>query len=179
MSDLFPPALLEAIAFAARAHKPQIRKDNETPYVSHPFRVCLITRQLFGIDDPKVLMAAVLHDTVEDTDTDADDLIEKFGPEVANWVAQLSKDKRLPEAEREAAYMGRLREAPWQVKICKLADMYDNLNDIGYLKPEKRKTTFKRLRGYLDCLKTNLPEQARRPFEMVTELLARQEAAVK
>src|SRR6516225_7915152 len=120
MSDLLPPALLEAIAFAARAHKPQMRKDNQTPYASHPFRVCLVVRQLFGVDDPKVLMAAVLHDTVEDTNTDCDDLIEKFGPEVADWVAQLSKDKRLPEGKREAAYMDTLSKAQWQVKVCKL-----------------------------------------------------------
>jgi len=175
MNDPIPPALLEAIAFAARAHKPQFRKDNQTPYVSHPFRVCLVVRQLFGVDDPKVLMAAVLHDTVEDTNTDYDDLIEKFGPEVAEWVAQLSKDKRLPEAEREAAYMETLSKAPWQVKVCKLGDIYDNLNDIGYLKPENRKKTFGRLRGYLDCLKKDLPQQARRPYEIVAELLARLE----
>jgi guanosine-3',5'-bis(diphosphate) 3'-pyrophosphohydrolase len=172
MNDLFPPALLEAIAFAARAHKSQLRKDNETPYASHPFRVCLVVRQLFGIDDPNVLMAAALHDTVEDTNTDCDDLIEKFGPEVANWVAQLSKDKRLPESKREAAYMEMLSKAPWQVKVCKLGDIYDNLNDMGYLKQENQKRTINRVRGYLECLKKDLPEKARRPHEIVSELLA-------
>ena len=70
---------LERCQFAARAHRQQIRKDRETPYVAHPFRVCLIARQVFGIDDPKVLMAALLHDAIEDTTTDRDDLIEHFG----------------------------------------------------------------------------------------------------
>ena len=177
MSDTLPPALLEAVAFAARAHKPQLRKDNQTPYASHPFRVCLVVRQLFGVDDPKVLMAAVLHDTVEDTNTDCDDLIEKFGPEVADWVAQLSKDKRLPEGKREAAYMDTLSKAQWQVKVCKLADIYDNLTDSDYLKLENRKKAFGRLRGYLDCLKKDLPEQARRPHEIVSELLVRLDVA--
>ena len=54
MTDL-PPALLDAIAFAARAHRSQTRKDGETPYVSHVFRVCLIARHLFGVTDPDAL----------------------------------------------------------------------------------------------------------------------------
>jgi len=177
MGDPLPPTLLEAIAFAARAHRFQQRKDNQTPYASHPFRVCLIVRQLFGVDDSAVLMAAVLHDTLEDTTTDFDDLNEKFGPEVADWVSQLSKDKRLPEEMREAAYMETLSRGPWQVKVCKLADIYDNLNDIGYLKAENRKKIFARMRGYLDALKKDLPDQARRPFEIVWELLTRLERA--
>src|SRR6266478_4852512 len=93
IEDNYRP-LLEAIAFAARAHQGQLRKDGQTPYASHVFRVCLIIRQVFGIDDVSVLMAAVLHDTVEDTTTDYDDLQKEFGAEVAGWVADLSKDKR-------------------------------------------------------------------------------------
>src|SRR4051794_24993753 len=93
--------LLDAIAFAARAHRHQLRKDGQTPYASHPFRVCLVLRHVFGIDDTKVLTAAVLHDTIEDTTTDNDDLSERFGPDVARWVAALTKDKRQPDEERE------------------------------------------------------------------------------
>src|SRR5437867_11843556 len=96
--------LLDAVAFAARAHQGQLRKDGRTPYASHVFRVCLILRHVFDIDDPKVLTAAVLHDTLEDTTTDYDDLAEQFGNEVADRVAALSKDKRLPDPEREHAY---------------------------------------------------------------------------
>src|SRR5216683_2966745 len=117
--------LLDAVAFAARAHRAQIRKDGQTPYVSHVFRVCLIVRQLFEIADSDVLIAAVLHDTIEDTTTDYDDLAERFGATVAGWVATLSKDKRLVEERREEAYVDGLRPAPWQVKVCKLADIYD------------------------------------------------------
>jgi len=89
--------LLEAVAFAARAHQCQLRKDGVTPYVSHVLRVCLVLRHTFGIDDSHALTADALHDTVEDTNTDVDELKEAFGEEVANWVALLSKDKRLPE----------------------------------------------------------------------------------
>src|SRR5262249_38528700 len=121
MAEL-PPALLDAIAYAARAHDGQRRKDGRTPYVSHVFRVCLITRHLFGVDDPKVLQAAVLHDTVEDTTTDFDDIEERFGAEVARWVAARSKAKRQQDQAREAEYCRILSASPWQVRVCKLAD---------------------------------------------------------
>src|SRR5437588_9277661 len=104
--------VLEAVAFAARAHHGQLRKDNKTPYVSHVFRVCLIVRQVFGIDDPAALTAAVLHDSVEDTPTDYDDLQERFGRDVADWVAALSKDMRRPEDVREEEYHATLTRAP-------------------------------------------------------------------
>src|SRR5947207_1735380 len=119
-------ALLNAIAFAARAHQGQLRKDGRTPYVSHVFRVCTVLQNVFGATDPRLLTAAVLHDTLEDTTTDFEDL-QSFGADVARWVALLSKDKRLPEDEREAAYLTGLVQADWQVRLCKLADMYDNL----------------------------------------------------
>src|SRR5439155_8693079 len=93
--------LLDAVAFAARAHRSQTRKDGQTPYVSHVFRVCLIIRHLFDSADSDVLTAAVLHDTIEDTTTDFDDLAERFGTTVAGWVATLSKDKRLVDERRE------------------------------------------------------------------------------
>ena len=167
-----PPALLDAVAFAARAHKHQIRKDGQTPYISHVFRVCLIARHLFGIEDAQVLTAAVLHDTIEDTTTDFDDIEERFGIDVARWVAALSKDMRLRDDEREIAYCRVLSESPWQVRICKLADIYDNLNDSAHLSSEKRRRTLARSRTYLDALKVNLPEAVRRPFEIVSGLHA-------
>jgi (p)ppGpp synthase/HD superfamily hydrolase len=104
IAETYAP-LLAAAGFAARAYRQQLRKDGETPYIAHPFRVCLIVRHVFGFADPEMLTAALLHDTVEDTTTDRDDLIERFGPKVAGWVAALSKDKRLPDEEREAAYI--------------------------------------------------------------------------
>jgi guanosine-3',5'-bis(diphosphate) 3'-pyrophosphohydrolase len=164
--------MLSAASFAARAHRHQMRKDRETPYAAHPFRVCLITRQIFGIDDPKILTAALLHDTIEDTTTDRDDLIEHFGPDVADWVSALSKDKRLPDEEREAAYMRTLAGAPEAVKICKLADIFDNLMDSVHLSDVQRQRAMERSRRYLDCLESNLPNAARKPFEMVKQLLA-------
>jgi guanosine-3',5'-bis(diphosphate) 3'-pyrophosphohydrolase len=145
--------LLEAISFASRAHQGQLRKDGKTPYSSHPFRVCLIVRQVFGIADPAVLTAAVLHDTIEDTPADYDDLAEHFGDEAAKWVGMLSKDMRIEEGERERLYKATLQTSPWQVKVCKLGDIYDNLCDSQHLSEEKRQRTLERSRGYLDVLK--------------------------
>jgi guanosine-3',5'-bis(diphosphate) 3'-pyrophosphohydrolase len=161
--------LRRAVAFAARAHRNHFRKDGATPYVSHVFRVCLTVRQLFDVADPRVLAAAVLHDTIEDTTTDHDDLNEHFGAEVAAWVSLLSKDKRLEDSTREAAYRATLAAAPWQVQVCKLADVHDNLSDsLGT--PQQARALI-RAREYLAGLKTGLKPEARGPFEIVARLL--------
>ena len=128
--------LLEAVSFASRAHDGQLRKDHRTPYVAHVFRVCLVVRHVFGLDDDRALLAALLHDTIEDTRTDYDDLLQLLGGvghPVADWVAALSKDKRREEPEREEDYLATLAAAPWQVKVCKLADIFDNLLDSRQL----------------------------------------------
>lgn len=168
--------LLEAVAFAARAHGGQWRKDKVTPYVSHVFRACLIVRDVFGVADHAVLTAAVLHDTIEDTKTDFDDMAGLFGPRVARWVALLSKDKRLPAPEREAVYMRELSRAPWQVQVCKLADIFDNITDSVHTGPSQQAKTMSRSRAYLAALKKGLRAQARRPFRIVARLLAEREA---
>ncbi len=165
-------SLLDAVAFAARAHQGQTRKDGRTPYASHPFRVCLVVRHVFGIDDAEALTAAVLHDTLEDTPTDYDDLARHFGPRVASWVATLSKDTRLPEDEREQEYREGLAKADWQVKVCKLGDIFDNLLDSRHLSAERRERSCRRSRAYLGVLDDpSLPPEGRRAYEIVSRLL--------
>lgn len=165
-------SLLNAVAFAARAHRHQIRKDGVTPYFSHPVRVCQILQHVFGVNDTKVLTAAILHDTVEDTTTDCDDIIEHFGPDVAQFVAALTKDKRLPDAEREARYAEGLAKADWQVQVCKLADIYDNLLDSTVLPSENRKRTIARSKFYLDAMTPYIRTEARQAFHAVSGLIA-------
>ncbi|MBL8792578.1 MAG: bifunctional (p)ppGpp synthetase/guanosine-3',5'-bis(diphosphate) 3'-pyrophosphohydrolase [Planctomycetia bacterium] len=169
--------LLEAVSFAARAHKHHLRKDDKTPYVSHVFRVTLIVRHVFGIDDTQAMMAAVLHDTIEDTTTDWDDLDKHFGTEAAHHVAALSKDKRRPEPKREEIYRSALSKGDWQVQVCKLADIFDNLLDIAHTSPDQRAKTIQRSRDYLMALNSELKDQARKPFELVSQLLAEVETA--
>ncbi|TVQ32257.1 MAG: HD domain-containing protein [Phycisphaeraceae bacterium] len=120
-----------AASYAARAHAGHVRKDGVTPYVAHPFRVAMVVRDVFGCDDTTAIAAALLHDTIEDTGTDYDELAELFGAHVADCVAALSKDMRLPEPQREPAYDEGLRRADWRAKLIKLADVYDNLCDLS------------------------------------------------
>lgn len=120
-----------AASFATRSHQGQLRKDGTTPYAAHPFRVAMTVRQLFDVDDAKMLCAALLHDVIEDTPADYDDLHDEFGAEVADMVACLTKDMRLPEPEREVEYDRRIAAASWKTRLIKLADVYDNLCDLA------------------------------------------------
>ncbi len=120
----------QAASYAARAHNHQYRKDKKTPFVAHPYRVAMVVRDIFGCDDEVALCAALLHDTIEDTRTDYDDLHKRFGVEVADCVAVLTKNMLLVEREREADYDRRLAAGPWQGRLVKLADVYDNGLDI-------------------------------------------------
>ncbi|MHC5024912.1 MAG: HD domain-containing protein [Planctomycetota bacterium] len=129
MPDL--PLWHEAAAIAATAHRNQIRKDGFTPYVAHPLRVAMIIAVEFGCQDETTLAAALLHDIIEDCDHDYDDVHEACGREVADLVAAMTKDMRLIETEREQAYEAQLAAAPWQARLLKLADTYDNLRDAG------------------------------------------------
>jgi (p)ppGpp synthase/HD superfamily hydrolase len=134
-----------AAAYAARAHLTQFRKDGTTPYFSHPARVAMTVAYVFECRDEVVIAAAFLHDTIEDTQTDYDDIEESFGRPVADCVAALTKNMILPEPQREKDYYGRLREADWRARLVKLADAYDNYCDRAHLKDQGRKAV-KRLK---------------------------------
>jgi (p)ppGpp synthase/HD superfamily hydrolase len=177
MSD--PNAIVfEAASFAARAHKNQLRKDKETPYFSHPVRVCLTVRQVFGFDDPPMLAAALLHDTIEDTTTDCDDIIERFGPLVAKWVSALSKDSRLPHDSREAEYVKVLAGSDWQVKVLKLADLYDNMADSKTTSALQKRRTLEKTHFYLEAIRHGLPTEAGNALKLVEQRLAELESGL-
>ncbi len=170
MSDAL---VYEAVSFAARAHQGQFRKDGRTPYVAHVMRVGLVVRDVFGIADPDVLAAALLHDTIEDTPTDYDDIAEAFGPRVAGWVGTLTKDMRLPEPEREAAYAAVLAASPWQVRAVKLADVYDNLADSRTLTAGQQQRQTAKAAAMLAVLKSGLPAELVAAFAVVESRLER------
>lgn len=118
-----------AASFAARAHQHVIRKDGVTPYSAHPFRVAMTVRHTFACDDAVAIAAALLHDVIEDTGHDYDDIEKHFGVEIADIVAALTKNMILREDIREPEYDNRLAEADWRARLVKLADQYDNLSD--------------------------------------------------
>lgn len=149
-----------AASFAARAHAGQLRKDGETPYIAHLFRVAMTVRNVFGICDPDILAAALLHDTIEDTTVDYDELFDAFGPNIASLVVALTKDKRLEEDRREQAYMNQLLNAPWQARLIKLADVYDNLSDSPNASSMEA-TSLQKARDALQLAGTGEPELCR------------------
>jgi (p)ppGpp synthase/HD superfamily hydrolase len=130
MSISDPAAFLAAAdEFAARKHLHQFRRDGITPYIEHPRGVMRILRDEFRLTDPETLAAGLLHDTIEDTATDYDELCERFGRRVADLVAVLTKDKRLPEDRRERVYFASLRKATLAARCCKVADSLYNVRD--------------------------------------------------
>ncbi|MEM7230908.1 MAG: HD domain-containing protein [Planctomycetota bacterium] len=167
--------VLRAISFAARAHDGQRRKDGATPYAAHPCRVLFILRSVFGVEDADTLTAAALHDTIEDTTVDRDDVIEEFGERVASFVALLSKDKRLPEKEREDRYFEQLASAPIEVRLCKLGDTLDNLIDGASLKPSARAKGVRTARRVLDVLGPDWPTEWIEVFRTVEAEVTRLE----
>ncbi len=159
MNSSNPQLLAEAISFAARAHEGHLRKDGKTPYAAHPMRVMAILALEFGVTDREVLAAAVLHDVIEDTRSDHDDLSECFGRRVADYVAALSKDKRLPEEVREREFLRQLVAAPLEVKLCKLGDEYDNLSDSKTLSDAGRQKQINKAREIVSAFAAGIPSQ--------------------
>lgn len=162
-----------AASFAARAHAGALRKDGKTPYVAHPFRVAMTLRHVFGCEDEVAIAAALLHDTIEDTPTDYDDLASAFGCDVADCVAAVTKNMTLREDVREADYDARLARADWRARIVKLADVYDNGIDlVSRDKKQVRKCRGRCERAIaLASVDTARPEVAR-AIECVRALLA-------
>ncbi|MAB83450.1 MAG: hypothetical protein CMJ24_08445 [Phycisphaerae bacterium] len=159
MSDPIPLEGLHlwqrAMDYAARRHEGQYRRNGVTPYASHPLRVAMVISAVFGIRDERILAAAAMHDLIEDTPVDYDEIAEHFGHEIAGWVAAMSKDMRLPEARREEEYDRALASAPWPARLIKLADVYDNLADCR--EPHHRKKAAEKAARAVD-LAIDVPE---------------------
>lgn len=123
--------LLRAIAFAARKHSTQRRKDVEaSPYINHPIAVAYLLAETGGITDVRTLMAAVLHDTLEDTDTTPTELEEEFGRTVRMAVEAVTDDKRLRKTVRKARQIAHAPHLSRRAKAIKLADKIANVLDV-------------------------------------------------
>lgn len=139
--------VLKAADFAAQKHRDQRRKDSfGTPYINHPLGVAWILASIGKIEDPEILAAGLLHDTVEDTHTTLDELSEAFGPRVRNVVAEVTDDKSLPKSERKRAQIRNASHKSLEAKLVKLADKLYNLRDLRRGPP--RAWSPKRAQGY-------------------------------
>lgn len=167
------PLWQSAASFAARAHRHQVRKDGDTPYVSHAFRVAMTVRDLFGCEDGVALASALLHDVIEDTDVDYDEVREAFGDEVARTVAALTKNGALPEHEREQSYDAGLARADWRARLVKLADAYDNLCDSRDRGQENIKKIIAKCRRAIALAREDAPSHpiTRRAIERLEALI--------
>ena len=146
------PKILEAAAFAAHKHRDQRRKDPAaSPYINHPIALANILANEGGILDATVIVAALLHDTIEDTETTAAELRQLFGAEVADVVMEVTDDKSLPKAERKRLQIEHARHISERAKLVKMADKIANLRDIAASPPKD--WTLDRRRAYFDWAK--------------------------
>lgn len=129
--------LLEAISFAADKHRNQRRKDHEaSPYINHPIAVANVLASEGGVDDEILLIAAILHDTVEDTKTTFEELEEKFGVEVTAVVREVTDDKKILKPERKRLQVEHAPHASARAKQIKIADKISNIRDIANKPPK-------------------------------------------
>lgn len=144
--------LLDAIAFAAEKHRNQRRKDADaSPYINHPIALAHLLATTGGIDDIVVLRAAVLHDTIEDTETTFDELAERFGVQVAQVVAEVTDDKALPKERRKELQVEHAAHKSREAALVKLADKTCNLRDVVATPPTE--WSIERRRDYFDWAK--------------------------
>jgi len=138
MSDSLSPQaeILLTVSFSAEKHRTQKRKDaDESPYINHPIAVAKLLSQVGKVSDLPTLKAALLHDTIEDTDTTADELEKKFGIEVSELVMEVTDDKNLPKAERKRLQVEHSSELTKRAKMIKIADKTCNILDITHSPP--------------------------------------------
>lgn len=129
-------ALLGAVMFAAERHRNQRRKDAEaTPYINHPIALAHLLATTGGIDDVTILQAAILHDTIEDTETTAAELSARFGDDVTRIVLEVTDDKTLPKPRRKELQIEHAPHKSRGAALVKLADKTCNLLDVASSPP--------------------------------------------
>lgn len=123
--------ILNALQFAAEKHKGQFRKGlSKTPFINHPIKVATILADNGEADNADLLQAAILHDTIEDTNTTATEIKKVFGKLIGDIVLECTDDKYLPSQQRKQAQIDNVTKASINAKKLKLADKIANVKDI-------------------------------------------------
>lgn len=145
--------IIRATGFAAHKHRDQKRKDKgASPYINHPIALAEVLWIEGQVRDPVVIAAALLHDTIEDTDTTLEELKGGFGQEIAEIVEEVTDIKFLKKRSRKMLQVARASRASLQAKLVKLADKICNLRDIVASPPVG--WSVERKREYFDWAKT-------------------------
>lgn len=130
-ANLVSGAFISAVAFASEKHRNQRRKDADaSPYINHPITLANVLANEGGVVDATILSAAVLHDTIEDTKTTADELRQLFGDKVTSIVLEVTDDKLLAKEVRKEEQVRHAPHSSTEAKLVKLADKICNLRDI-------------------------------------------------
>jgi guanosine-3',5'-bis(diphosphate) 3'-pyrophosphohydrolase len=123
--------LLKALTFAAHKHKDQRRRDvDASPYINHPISLADILCNEAHITDIETICGALLHDTVEDTETTAEELEDAFGKAIRDIVMEVTDDTNLSKASRKQAQIDHAAHISYKAKLVKLADKISNLRDV-------------------------------------------------
>lgn len=123
--------LTEAYYFAAKKHTKQKRKGNDAaPYINHPIEVVKLLTNIGSVEDFDILIAAVLHDTVEDTETTVEEVSEKYGANVGVMVSDLTDDQTLSKKEQREAQVEHAPHISDGAKQVKLCDKISNIRDV-------------------------------------------------
>ncbi len=129
--------VLDAVSFAAEKHRLQLRKNpQKTPYIIHPLGVATQIIKIGQVYDRDILIAALLHDTLEDTTTTAEEITSSFGKKVAGYVVEMTDDKRLSSKERKKQQIIHALHQSKEVAIIKFSDKLHNLNTLMKDPPE-------------------------------------------
>ena len=130
------PEIRRATGFAAWKHTGQFRKgEGKTPYIHHPVEVAAILSEAGAVEDSDLLQAALLHDTIEDTDTHREEVESHFGSRVCSIVLEVTDDKLLQKQERKAAQIAHAPHLSIEAQSLKLADKISNVFDVAFSTP--------------------------------------------
>jgi guanosine-3',5'-bis(diphosphate) 3'-pyrophosphohydrolase len=130
--------IVRAAAFAAHKHRDQRRKDaGATPYINHPLELARILTVEGGITDAATIAAALLHDTIEDTETTPAEIEREFGSEIRSIVEEVTDDKSLPKVDRKRLQVEHAAHASRKAQLVKLADKIANLRDVASSPPDR------------------------------------------
>lgn len=123
--------IFKALEFASIKHRDQRRKDVEaSPYINHPISLAKVLCVEGGVTEVNVICGAILHDTIEDTKTTAEELTVNFGETISKIVDEVTDDKKLDKDVRKRLQIEHAQHASYEAKLVKLADKISNLRDI-------------------------------------------------
>jgi len=144
--------IFKALAFSAKKHRDQRRKDPAaSPYINHPIALAEVLSCEASIIDVDIICSALLHDTVEDTETTQEELEQIFGNSIRRIVMEVTDDFNLPKAERKQLQIDHAAHISDQAKLVKLADKICNLRDVAECPPAE--WSLQRRREYFDWAK--------------------------